>query len=105
MELALKFASKELNPDYIFSDLKGNYLKQSSYRQYFITICNKTGVPYLSPHALRHSHAVHLLKSGSNIKFVSERLGHSTINMTADVYLHISHKIESESLTQYENYF
>ncbi|EHL0042366.1 tyrosine-type recombinase/integrase, partial [Enterococcus faecalis] len=58
-----------------------------------------------SPHALRHSHAVHLLESGSNIKFVSERLGHSTINMTANVYLHVSKKMETDSISRYEKFF
>ncbi|PZL70374.1 site-specific integrase, partial [Enterococcus plantarum] len=43
-------------------------------------------------------------ESGSNIKFVSERLGHSTINMTANVYLHISKKMETDSIDRYENF-
>ncbi len=55
-------------------------------------MCDLAELPRLSPHALRHSHAVHLLESGSNIKYVSERLGHSSINMTANVYLHVSKK-------------
>lgn len=94
-----------LNKDLIFSDRYGLPLKQSSYRTYFYKICKLAEVPVLSPHALRHSHAVHLLESGANIKYVSERLGHSTINMTANVYLHVSKKIEREAISMYENYF
>ncbi|USK35777.1 hypothetical protein LIT25_11010 [Bacillus sp. F19] len=33
-----------------------------------------------------------LLESGADIKFVSDRLGHSTVNMTADVYAQITKK-------------
>ncbi len=105
MEHSLKMIHSKLNSKVVFSDLNGNYLNQSNYRGYFRKICTKADIPVLSPHALRHSHAVHLLESGSNIKFVSDRLGHSTINMTANVYLHVSQKMEEESLKQYENYF
>ncbi|WP_425305439.1 tyrosine-type recombinase/integrase [Brevibacillus laterosporus] len=46
------------------------------------------------PLALRHTHAVHLLESGANIKYVSERLGHASVKVTADTYLHVTKKIE-----------
>jgi integrase len=39
---------------------------------------------------LRHSCATLLLGAGENLKVVSERLGHSTITLTADVYSHVS---------------
>ncbi len=68
-------------------------------------MCDLAELPRLSPHALRHSHAVHLLESGSNIKYVSERLGHSSINMIANVYLPISKKMETEAISMYERYF
>ncbi|MGO0063118.1 tyrosine-type recombinase/integrase [Brevibacillus fluminis] len=57
-----------------------------------------------SPHALRHTHAVHLLEAGANIKYVSERLGHASVKVTADTYLHVTKKIEDESLSLYERY-
>jgi len=41
---------------------------------------------YTKLHSFRHTHAVHLLQSGD----VSERLKNSTINITADVYLHVT---------------
>jgi Site-specific recombinase XerD len=40
-------------------------------------------------HDLRHTHATLLLRQGVNIKVISERLGHSTINMTLDTYSHL----------------
>ncbi|EPI07677.1 tyrosine-type recombinase/integrase [Enterococcus faecalis] len=105
LEYSLKSDFFILNKEYIFTDSKGDFLKQCNYRTYFSTICKLSDVPKLSPHALRHSHAVHLLESGSNIKFVSERLGHSTINMTANVYLHVSKKMETDSISRYEKFF
>ncbi|MGL9971514.1 tyrosine-type recombinase/integrase [Enterococcus sp. DIV1420a] len=103
-EYSMKSKTYILNKNQIFTDSSGDFLKQCNYRTYFSTICKLAGIPKLSPHALRHSHAVHLLESGSNIKFVSERLGHGTINMTANVYLHVSKKMEVDSIYNYENF-
>jgi integrase len=46
-------------------------------------------LPQITLHALRHCHACLLLDQGVPIKVVSERLGHSTIAMTMDVYAHV----------------
>ena len=40
-------------------------------------------------HATRHVHATLLLARGVPIKVVSERLGHTTIAMTMDIYAHV----------------
>lgn len=67
-------------------------------------ICEKAKLKKIGPHALRHTHAVMLLESGVDIKTVSDRLGHTKINMTADVYLHVSRKQESEAVAKLERY-
>lgn len=105
-ECILKYQtySAPINPNIIFSNENGNYLRHSVVRDFFSASCKRAGVPILSPHALRHSHAVHLLESGANLKYVSARLGHSTITMTADIYLHITEKIENDALDSYEKY-
>lgn len=54
----------------------------------------KVNLSPINPHALRHTHAVMLLESGVDVKTVGDRLGHTKINMTADVYLHVSGKQE-----------
>jgi integrase len=59
---------------------------------------------HISPHGLRHTHAVMLLESGADIKFVSERLGHTTINMAADISVHITKKYEAENILKLESY-
>lgn len=68
------------------------------------SILAKTNLHHITPHGLRHTHAIMLLESGVDIKTVSDRLGHTTINMTADVYLHITKKHEAESVMKFERY-
>jgi integrase len=40
-------------------------------------------------HKLRHSHASHMLASNVHPKIVQERLGHSSIAITLDIYSHL----------------
>jgi integrase len=45
-------------------------------------------VPHLRLHDLRHIHATVLLKAGVHPRVVQERLGHSSIATTLDIYSH-----------------
>ncbi|MFS0948531.1 tyrosine-type recombinase/integrase [Enterococcus durans] len=55
-------------------------------------------------HGLRHTHASLLLEAGANIKDVQERLGHSSIQITMDLYIHITDKRKKETAAQFAKY-
>ena len=55
------------------------------------------GIPRVRFHDLRHSHATALLASGVPLKVVSERLGHSTIMLTADTYGHMTAEMQEDA--------
>jgi hypothetical protein len=57
----------------------------------------RSGVPRVSLHALRHSHATHLLKSGVNPKVTSERLGHTSVAITLDIYSHVLPSMQEDA--------
>jgi len=46
-------------------------------------------LPCVRFHDLRHSHATQLLLAGVHPKIAQERLGHSTITTTLDLYSHV----------------
>jgi integrase len=48
-------------------------------------------------HDLRHSHATLLLRKNVHPKVVSERLGHSTVGITLDVYSHVVPGMQEEA--------
>lgn len=48
-------------------------------------------------HDLRHTHATHLLMSGVHPKIAQERLGHSSIAVTMDIYSHVLPGIQEEA--------
>jgi integrase len=47
-------------------------------------------LPIITLHGLRHTHATVLLEAGENPKVVQERLGHTTITTTMDIYSHVT---------------
>ena len=60
--------------------------------------CKRVGVEVVSIHALRHTHASLLLYAGASIASVSRRLGHSSINTTQKVYLHVIQELENTDI-------
>lgn len=48
-------------------------------------------------HGLRHSHATHMLASGIHPKIASERLGHSKVGITLDLYSHVLPGMQEEA--------
>jgi integrase len=38
------------------------------------------------------------------MKYIQERLGHGSMNITADVYAHVSKKLKAKTLDKYEEY-
>ncbi|PWG65351.1 site-specific integrase [Bifidobacterium callitrichidarum] len=60
--------------------------------------CKNVGVPVISIHGLRHTHASLLLFAGVSIASVSKRLGHASMNTTQDTYLHVIRELENKDV-------
>ena len=58
--------------------------------------CKKIGIPVISIHGLRHTHASLLMFAGVSIASVSRRLGHSSMTTTQKVYMHIIQELENQ---------
>lgn len=57
--------------------------------------CKNAGVPVISVHGLRHTHASLLMYDGVSIPSVAQRLGHASTLTTQSTYLHIVKELES----------
>lgn len=64
----------------------------------FTKAIKDSGVKPVRVHDLRHSHASWLIASGVPVLAVSRRLGHSSVNITLQVYAHLLQKTEDEML-------
>jgi integrase len=62
-------------------------------------------VPRVRFHDLRHSHATQLLSAGVHPKVAQERLGHSTITTTLDLYSHVTETMQSDAASKLDTVF
>ena len=72
----------------------------SLFSKRFSEAVRRWGLPPLTMHGLRHSHASMLLAAGVHPKVVSERLGHSSIQITLDLYSHLIPGIQEAAAHQ-----
>jgi integrase len=60
--------------------------------------CRECGIPEISIHGLRHTHASLLLYAGVSIASVARRLGHASMTTTQKTYLHIIQELENKDV-------
>lgn len=74
---------------FVFAKPSGGPLHPDYFSQSFERLIAKMDLPRIRLHDLRHTHATLLLKEGVPPKVVSERLGHSSVAFTMQVYQHV----------------
>lgn len=82
---------------YVFAALDGGPIRPRNFSKEFSRIVERAGVRRVSLHSLRHTHASQLLRDGVHVKVVSERLGHSTVSITLDVYAHTIPNMQADA--------
>jgi integrase len=72
----------------------GSPLRAQAFTERFRARVRAWNFPLIRLHDLRHTHATLLLKAGVHPKVVQERLGHSSIQVTLDIYSHVSEGLQ-----------
>lgn len=76
--------------DYVFLNRKGTPTKNSAYDSTLYKLAEKAGIEKLSMHTLRHTFATRAIEQGMQPKVLQTILGHSTLAITMDTYVHIT---------------
>lgn len=74
--------------EYFISSSVGTRVVPRNYNRMMQRLCADCGIAYKGVHALRHSFATRLIACGASVKYVSELLGHASIQTTYNLYVH-----------------
>ncbi|MGG3665199.1 tyrosine-type recombinase/integrase [Bacillus gobiensis] len=103
-ELKMAIRSEYDDQNLIFARKDG----QPIYFRTFTTVFNRSikeaNVPKIRVHDIRHTHATLMLEAGASLKDVQERLGHSSIQMTGDIYAHVTPVMQEKSSQAFSDY-
>ena len=72
-------------------------------RRFVRRVAELEGLPKLSLHGLRHSHATLLMADGIDAKTLSERLGHDSVQTTLTLYGHVTPTMRSNAAVRFGN--
>jgi len=83
--------------DLIFPSSIGTPMDPSNLYHHFKRLLKEAGLPDIRFHDLRHTAATLMLQQGTHPKIVQERLGHSDISLTLNVYSHVLPSMQEET--------
>jgi integrase len=86
-EELLRLGVRQSDATFVYTRQDGEPMQPRSLSQMWSTIT--TALPRIRFHDLRHAHATHMLAAGVHPKVASERLGHSRVGITLDLYSHV----------------
>lgn len=90
--------------NFVFGRDDGTPFPKSTLYNAFKSALEHVGYEKLPIHSTRHTHAVMYLESGATMKEIQERLGHKSIQVTSDIYSHVTRKMESKSVEKFDKY-
>lgn len=86
---------------FVFAKPDGSPLHPDYMSQTFERLLTKLDLPRIRLHDLRHTHATLMLKEGEPVKVVSERLGHSSVAFTMQVYQHVLPGMQADAARRF----
>ena len=79
---------ENIQTNFVIATASGKMVVQNSFYQIFQKMQRSLGMQPVTVHALRHTFASNLIKANVDIKVVSQLMGHSSVKITYDTYVH-----------------
>ena len=90
--------------NFIFTNQRGEWVHIHNFIRYFKRFIAGHKLKTITPHGLRHTHASLLFSAGVEPKNISDRLGHSTVQITLDLYTHITEEQRTDTVEKLLEY-
>ncbi|MFI2131876.1 tyrosine-type recombinase/integrase [Lysinibacillus fusiformis] len=88
----------------VFSNEHNEYLQPTKTRKWILHVQQKYNLGAITTHGLRHTHCSLLFEAGASIKEVQDRLGHSDVQTTMNIYAHVTKKAKEEAIQKFASY-
>ncbi|MFJ8263383.1 tyrosine-type recombinase/integrase [Rummeliibacillus sp. NPDC094406] len=88
----------------VFSNEQNEYLQPTKTRKWILHVQKKYNLDTVTTHGLRHTHCSLLFEAGASIKEVQDRLGHSDVKTTMNIYAHVTEKAKEAAIQKFESY-
>lgn len=89
--------------DFVFVNEKGNPIIATVYDFALKRQCKKCGIKEITMHVLRHTFATRCIEAGMQPKTLQIILGHSTLSMTMDLYVHVTDDSKNKAIMAIED--
>lgn len=94
----------EGDENFIFTNQRSEWVHIHNFIRYFKRFIADHKLKSITPHGLRHTHASLLFSAGVEPKNISDRLGHSTVQITLDLYTHITEEQRTDTVDKLLEY-
>jgi integrase len=85
-------------PKWLFANPGGSIIRSNNFRdRVWKPLLRKAGLDYRWIHATRHTFATRLIVEDANLVYVQKQLGHSSIQITVDLYTHWIRRAERKN--------
>ncbi|API89392.1 site-specific integrase [Marinilactibacillus sp. 15R] len=98
-----KLATQINGSKYVFLDKHMNHVTNNAVNKSLKRACKRSGINEITFHSLRHTHCSLLIYRKVNIKYISKRLGHSSIMITYQTYGHILDEMDQRESTEVDS--
>jgi integrase len=100
LEDRLAFGPGYIDADLVFARADGSPLDPDVVSRSFERLARRVGLTPIRFHDLRHTHATLALAAGIHPKVVQERLGHSSVSITLDLYSHAVPAMQADAASR-----
>lgn len=86
--------------DLFIANEDGGHIKYYAYNKYLKDNSKRILGRSITPHTLRHTHASLFMEQGISVDAISRRLGHADSQITKEIYLHVTKKLQEKENEQ-----
>jgi integrase len=104
IEADLANANKDVESKMVFTRDDGTPLCLAYPNGKLDIVIKKHNLHRITIHELRYTHASLLFEAGASIKEVQERLGHSDVQMTMNIYTHVTDTLKEQTAQKFQKY-